>query len=146
MGGRSLPLGRVYVDLCGPVSAVSKSGRLHSMNVFDDLTVNPNRTKRTFCILTPFPIPSTLLLSNISTPNLRIFFQAHACRAAVARHYYAPPTWDVPANRASHPPPQLTFTSSLLPPDLTFSSNPPSKRPPSPYPRPFCFHSYSRSS
>ena len=34
----SVPLGRVYIDLCGPMPAVSKSGCLYSMNVIDDYT------------------------------------------------------------------------------------------------------------
>jgi transposase InsO family protein len=34
----SLPLERVFVDLCGPMPAVSQSGRLYSMNVIDDFT------------------------------------------------------------------------------------------------------------
>jgi len=32
------PLERVYVDLCGPMPAVSRSGRLYSMNAIDDFT------------------------------------------------------------------------------------------------------------
>jgi transposase InsO family protein len=34
----SKPLERVFVDLCGPMPCVSKSGRLYSMNVIDDFS------------------------------------------------------------------------------------------------------------